>query len=211
MRFVDPDTGFIYDQSYKNIDELLAHIKKYRVANNKDPIPGLRLIVENYICSQPNCERQCRSYNENERPLTLREWRRGGEAFIRSKIMALTKGDDSRFVDDVQAQKRASVCLCCPFNMKFQNRGQLEHHADQIQLRDLGSRSVPVEIEAKLDNCAICGCNLKAKVWYSREIIDAANADLNEQEKEDMPDSEKKNIKSKDGNFFNCWMLKEPT
>lgn len=211
MRFVDPDTGFVYEQAYKSINELLAHVRKYRSANNKDPIPALRLRVEDYICQQPGSERHCRNYNENERHLTVREWRRGGEAFIRSKIMALTKGDDARFVDESQAVKRAQVCLRCPFNMKFQSRGQLEHHADQLQIRDLGDRAVPAELEAKLDNCSVCGCNLKTKVWYSREIIDMANADLNEQEKEDMPDSSKKNIKSKDGNFFDCWMLKEPT
>lgn len=213
MRFIDPDTGYRYERPYRNIDDLLAHINQYRTANGKDPIPQARLVVEDYICSQPGSARHCRSYNEAERHRTLREWRRGGKAYLQSKIIKLTRGDDSQFVDETQAQKRADICIRrCPFNMKFVNRSALEHHADQAQIRDLEGRALPPATELNLHGCLVCGCNLKSKVWYSRKIIDTANADLNDQELADLPDSAKKNIKAKDdAQFFDCWMLKEPT
>lgn len=73
-------------------------------------------------------------------------------------------GDNRAKVSPVEADRRASICSGCSFNAPVAgctncNKGAISSLAQKI----VGGQ--PTAHDASLAACAICGCDLKAKVW----------------------------------------------
>ena len=86
-------------------------------------------------------------------------------------------------VDIEKAEARAAICAACPFNMNVEKCGSCIATAKAITFGLLGKRNTIYD--SKLNQCGVCGCELKAKIHYP----------LNEGDKNQYPE--------------NCWVTKE--
>lgn len=74
-----------------------------------------------------------------------------------------------------QANERAQICSKCPFNRRTEKCGACIATAKLLTKALLGKRRTT--FDGKLSQCAVCGCELKAKVHYP----------LNEGDKNEYP------------------------
>ena len=102
--------------------------------------------------------------------------RRGTKAIVET-ISRIPNG--SAFTSQAIADFRASICASCPMNVKRRRKsccaGDPALNALRIVIR-LASRvnlHMHTPSDDALNICNVCGCELKAKVWCSEEVIKA--------------------------------------
>lgn len=67
-------------------------------------------------------------------------------------------------VDINQATERAKICQKCPYNRKTEKCGFCLKTAQLITKGLIGDRKT--RYDRKLNQCSVCGCDLKAKIHY---------------------------------------------
>jgi len=68
------------------------------------------------------------------------------------------------------ANERAKICSECPYNRNEESCGACVYTAKVITKFLIGKRTTPYD--AKLTQCGVCGCGLKAKVHYPPNLKD---------------------------------------
>lgn len=71
------------------------------------------------------------------------------------------------YVQQGEADRRASICIKCPHNV-FPDKGPFLKWSDDIAKEAVGDRRSVHHDE--LGNCEICTCPLRAKVWTGDPI-----------------------------------------
>lgn len=172
--FKDPDTGFKFRAANKK--DLIKHIVAYRAQNELEPIDRLTDVLENYWCSLPENTGACEP--NRHIPRSMHQYVKGGVGLL----MNLFYGEKN-IVPQEEADRRADVCLGCPYN-KFPDKNAFERWADDLAQKSVGDhRSKHHE---QLGNCEVCSCNMRAKVFFGGKI------ELTEEELEKMEE-------------VNCW------
>lgn len=176
-------------------DELLQKIENYERANGMAPTPNLAGEIESWICYQPGNERRCLGVMHRGRKAL--EYAAGTVAYLTAKMMG-----DRAFIDEATATRRAKVCANCPHNLLNENDSKLQYYTDEAMKEQIGDRKT--EHDDKLFTCAICSCLLRAKVHFSREIV---NRSLPHRVRLALP---RGRFRGKDGRLLTCWQLVEP-
>lgn len=187
-RFIDPNTGYEFSRNYRNLHQLLLHVKQYRALNKLDPIPELRHAVEHYICNRPGTAGACRDYIPKR---TVARYLRGGVALAETTARRITgrKAFESQDIAD----KRAAVCIRCPNNIP-----NPEHsYADDVAARVVGARKTAVD--NKLFSCGICTCPLRSKVHL---LQSTATRSLTDEERALLPAG----LPGLDSQPLYCWL-----
>lgn len=181
-RFEDPDTGFRFDglngSHYVNFTELLSHIRRYREHNSLEPIPALRIVVQNWLCEQPNMVGWCKDYVAQRSKRTLKHYVKGAKALFKAVL-----AEDDGLASQITAEARARVCLSCPYNLPNLEDTLLGKYTDMAVAEYVGERTV--ESVEDLFSCQLCTCPLRSKVHFSQKIIEES---LTKEEKDALPD-----------------------
>lgn len=152
-RFVDPDTGFLYQA--ENREALFNRIVSYREQNKLTPILYLEEVLEHYLCELPENCAKC-----TEEPLRrgLYQYLRGGIALIENLYYG-----KKNLIEQEQADARAAICVSCPQNV-FPDKTDFLLWSDLIAEASTGGRKS--SLHDKLGNCNACSCCLRAKVFF---------------------------------------------
>jgi hypothetical protein len=153
--FTDPDTEYNYEADSKK--ELIKRIASYREQNRLPEIDAIEEVLEHYWCCLPENRHLCEEW-----PLT-----RGWVQYIRGGIALLQNIAFKKMVTPAVAEKRAAVCVKCPFNIFPDKKGFLKW-SDDVAYQATGG--LKTHYHDKLGNCSICSCTLKAKVWYGGKL-----------------------------------------
>ena len=160
--FIDHTTGYQFNKGYKSFYELEQHVKDFRLDNKLSPVspPFVTLSdeLQAFFCANPSFSREC---CQNERyaskmPFYQKVYK-GASALIQTAM-----GD--KWVPQEQAEKRAALCVGCPFN----NIEEKFIITDELMKRVVETMTVP--IGTKLGVCGVCSCPLGPKVWFPAQI-----------------------------------------
>lgn len=166
--FKDPDTGYIYKAN--NEKELLERIVNYRKQNELSEIEFLPVVVENCLCRRRVNLGACEAREPLKR--SIQQYFKGGIALLKSMVY-------KSYTSQREADRRAKICTLCPLNI-FPDKGPFLKWADETAELMVGSRKSMHHSE--LGNCAACGCNLRAKVFFDGTI------ELTDKEFKEMPE-----------------------
>lgn len=209
LGFVDPDDYYQYNginlpgkpfRHYKNLEELLEHIKKRRHAHSHPEIPSLSLVVQQYLYELGEAPK---SYFTQIRPSRtgIKDLRTAVSLAVSLSKAALTGAPTSGsygWVTKSKANERAKICSKCPKNNIPTNHSKLTAFNDRIANLFTTHRST--DHDALLYNCDVCGCPLTSKVHYADNIISEVTQDLSYQDfPEAFIDEDTKRV-------YACWM-----
>lgn len=178
-QFPDPDhTDHIHRGNTRA--ELVGNIVSYRAQNGLAPLEKLNLVIDNYLCSLPCNTGKCK---ELQLGRGLLQYIKGGLVLLQNVFYG-----SSNMVSDELAEKRASICRDCVFNV-FPDHDNFVTWSDNIALHSTGGRRV--SLHDSLGHCQCCTCVLNAKVFYKGPFV------LSKEEEDCMRSA---NVK--------CWQLK---
>ena len=179
----------------KSREDLFKRVTDYAIANllwvpkwsdieawlcsgaDLDPI-GRSIMQKDYCCNVGNIHRQARDYLQ------------GG--------ISLVKGI-GKYVKREEAEKRAAICVKCPFNRRPENIDRIRSFTDK--LAEALVYKLSTTQDDKLFNCAACSCNLRVKVHYPQDIVTDSLSDK-------VYDQLSETILSKaDKSEFYCWQV----
>lgn len=94
----------------------------------------------------------------------LKAWVRA----VRETVATVAVGEDP-FVDRVEAERRAAICVECPANKHGGTCLSCTGFSAASRIFLRGRKTI---YDAKLDTCRSCGCLLKTKVYIKTELLD---------------------------------------
>lgn len=164
--FTDPDTFRVFHaNNYNTFEELEDHVQTYRAQNGLPPITQFREVWEHYVCSNnPAMQRECCPVDA-EIARTFRQYVSGAKVFVKS----LLQKEEDKFVDKKEAERRAEICMNCPFNRKNTGHSLAQFYTDKFMAMSVGKRRV--KQWQHLYTCMGCSCILATKVWFSAKIV----------------------------------------
>lgn len=202
----DPLTGFAYTLNYgsglNGLNGLMEHVRRYRADNMLPAIApaDLRRQIECSVCKRPGMETRCVDVSQSKR--TIGQTISGGIAAAKAIAGAFIPGENEMSMVSIRlAEKRAAICELCPMNNPPVDQSAIEQLGDAAMLKLIGSRKTSVS--EKLHSCSVCTCNVRAKVWFARRIV---NASLDDAAKARLG---RVNL-NKNGNTMICWQIREP-
>lgn len=143
---------------------LVVSVKAWRQANGCPIGVAFEEEVEQAAClTYPaECE-EIHGPNLRKRNLQLSDIVTGTKTMLRFKLSG------SPLVSAEEANRRASICVKCPYNTTFAKPcagicDELKNIVQDI----IGARGT--QHDARLHSCNICGCFLQAAVWVPNEI-----------------------------------------
>lgn len=193
IRFVDPDTGFQYNDRYLTLDALKAHVDLYRKQNHLPPILEFQAVWENWVCQEPLMNGKCCGVSAAI-ARTFDQYIKGAKAWVRTKL----KAPSERFVRQDVAEARAKTCVQCKENLQNVGHSHSQLYSNQYMESQIGKRQT--SSDGKLFTCRICTCILRAKVHYRSDVI-AKSLSANDIAKL------QRNPRSITGKPIQCWQL----
>lgn len=149
-----------------NFSQLLDRIKEYRKANAIPIGLGFADEVEREVClrySAECSETDPRVPNIHNGRLTIEDVVRGTMAMVAFKMSG------SKLVEPEEAERRAKICLKCPYNVDFQRPcGSLCGELKDVVHGIIGSKTT--EYDSNLRSCAVCHCYNSSAIWVPLEI-----------------------------------------
>lgn len=150
-----------------SMGELVAASEKHRAANKLGIPDSFREHVEAQLCSHMppgTCKHEAGVAVSGPRRLTFQD------------VVSATKTLGSWFikgtpkVDQVEAERRASICLSCPMNQNFDGCTTCAEKDLREAIAGLmGNSKTPYD--SSLHTCFACGCTLKAAIWFPIDIL----------------------------------------
>ncbi len=144
-------------------DSLMTAIYADRKSNGNPIGLGLEDEVEQYVCiRQPDeCENAVLGA-PRKRTLTLTDIING------TSVMLNFKRNGSEIVSREEAERRAQICISCPWNQTFAKpcTGICQ------ELKSIVSwiiDSQGTQYDSRLHSCGVCGCFLQASIWLRLE------------------------------------------
>lgn len=142
-------------------DNLMAKVYEHRRANGNPIGLGLEDEVEQYVCiHQPDECEQSDPTRPRKRSLTLTDIVHG------TSVMMSFKRNGSEIVPREEAERRARICLSCPWNQPFAKpcTGICQ---ELLNLVRWVIDSQGTQYDKDLHSCGICGCFLQASIWLN--------------------------------------------
>jgi len=178
LKLIDPSTvppgGFRYlcEETKTWIDapsmgELVNKATRHRTANHLGTPENFREHIEAQMCSHMppgTCKHEAGVAVSGSRRLTFHE------------VVAATKTLGAWFlkgtpkVSQGEAERRANICLACPMNQAFDGCTTCAEKDLRAAIVDfMGESKTPYD--AGLHSCSVCGCTLKAAIWFPLELL----------------------------------------
>ena len=176
-RYPIPETGKLIGP-FPAYRQLLGDVKRHYGANGLLAPADLERRIHDWMCHQLHPS-LCQDYDTQARllvppsknslllqfnaavqgTLTMGEW------FITGRLMKKAK-----LVEKTQANGRAFICATCPHNVPVGRcapcvAGKLK----AVIARIVGNSAT--DLDASLNACDLCGCSLKAKVWFPLDLL----------------------------------------
>lgn len=159
----DPLTKILCTAS--TFEGLVNRVGQVRAAMGCASGLNLREELEQWICSQlpQDCTEVDMSIPQ-KRSLTLTDVIRG------TKVLASFVLDGMKPVSREEAERRAQVCIACPYNIRFPTPctgvcGELLNLALQF------SGNQGTQYDRALKSCNVCGCYNMAQIWIPIENL----------------------------------------
>lgn len=159
--YKDPNSGMhIYGTTFAMV---VNRVVEHRRANGYPIGLGLEDEIEEQLClSYPN---ECSDAPEGiprKKELTL------SDVVAGTRVMMSFERNGSQLVSREEAERRAKICLGCPYNASFIKPcsgicQELKNIVDWITERQ------GTQYDSKLYSCNICGCFLQAAIWLRLE------------------------------------------
>lgn len=171
-----PATGqlFISEVSF---DDLVDQLTAYCKANGFGIGLGFEDEVESWVCKElpKACEPDTSGMPIGRRKLHMDDIVRGLQSLsgVMGAQLLSWFGGKSPFVDQAEANRRASICAKCGYNIAFKKpcAGICPELKTLVELIR-GHRSTPYD--NRLDSCSICGCFNSVTVWIELPIQERA-------------------------------------
>jgi len=155
-KFQDPDLPHkVYNSATK--EDLIRQIESFRTQNRLEPILRLSDTIDNYLCSLPENTGSCEAAKMINRSFLT--YVKGGVALLKHIF-----GPGSFNTPQAVAEKRASICIDCKYNV-FPDKKGFVKWSDHVAEQTTNGRTTT--LHSYLGNCEVCTCVLKAKVFYS--------------------------------------------
>ena len=184
-RYTDPDTDV--EIAGRDFTDLVFNVRRHRLSQGLIATQEIETVITEYFCDNKivPCVDDGAIYQAPSRilfkqsvnRLVGRSIRRRGTKAIAETIARIPSG--TAFTNRAIADVRASICESCPMNKKRKTKkccaGDPGLNALRLVIR-LASRvnlRMNTPSDAALNICNVCGCELKAKVWCSNEVIKA--------------------------------------
>lgn len=151
-RYAQPETGVVFTGfSYWQVSNA---VREHRSAMGLDLAEGWEERFQDDLCKQ-NEQVPCtgRKANVSKRYLKMDDIRR---FFVTMKNW---KGDT---VSQEEAERRAKICITCPFNVVVQGCWGCSNILKKV-VELVGNKQT--SLDSALESCKVCGCVLRAKVW----------------------------------------------
>lgn len=193
-RYVDTVSNYTFDSDYNSFDDLVSHVVEYRVQNGIDVPADIQFQIECWLCAQPDMDRYCmEAFSRSKR--TPGQYLRGAKAAAR-----MIANPGAVLVPQGIAEKRAAICVNCPYNKLSQDDSRLRRYSDKFVARQIGSPK-KTQLDDKLFTCEICSCQLRVKVHISQEIVKSS---LDKEEVVRLPHG----TPGLNGEPLYCWQIK---
>ncbi len=168
----------------QTFDAIAVAIRKYRRANNIPVGIGLDDEIESALC-----ERYPDECIESDATVPKSRRLRLADVLTGTRVMVAHKLAGSPLVSQDEANRRAQICVGCPFNQDFAKLcSGICPELKTLVAAIIGSSQTPYD--GRLKSCSICGCFLDAAVWVPLEI-----------QWKPLPDAMKAQFK----NVGHCW------
>jgi len=161
----------------------LQDMVRRHYAANRIPVPGnLTDMLLKYACeTYAACEQDGVPNNVNSPSAVKSIWMHDVVRFSKTLFDALVNG---KRVDQQEANRRAAICLNCPFNKKVEGCTSCNSGLMSRMVKAL-SQAGTTPVDARLHSCEFCGCFIAAMVHFPLEslqkyIDDKENASLPE-------------------------------
>jgi hypothetical protein len=167
QKYTDPQTGITVEGG--TADDLYRNLLKERLGQGYQTNPQkIRQEIIDWVCNAvPQKCQQAEDVKQSDvihsKKLTVKDVR----AFLASVKEDVKRG----LVRLEEANKRAHVCISCPYNREIQGCRGCSGIANAVY-KVLGHKRV--NKQDKLRNCGVCGCDLASKVWVSKEGLKAS-------------------------------------
>ena len=166
-RFTEPTTRCVLTAS--TMDGLIRAVCGYRKANGYGQSTDTRGEIEQQMCE--SFDPHTRAFNcrdsEYPAPLTAVGWQHVA-SFI--KVLAKFVTDRPEFVPQEEAERRAEICLVCPYNVPLAGCGVCRAGIEEA-MGFLGGRET--SRDAGLRACGVCGCSNRAQVHIPLDVLRA--------------------------------------
>jgi hypothetical protein len=147
-----------------NFDSLMERVKEERRAMSAPIGLGLGDEVEQWVCAKYPDE--CSGFNPS---LPNRRTTLGLSDILNgTKVMLSLWRSGGVLVDRVEAERRASICVKCPYNVTFSKPcGGLCPELENLVSGIVSHQGT--QFDRELRSCGICGCFLQAAIWVPLE------------------------------------------
>lgn len=158
-----PETGVSFEHGV--LDALVLEVRQHYVANKLTPPENLTAVIEDFICAQMP-EGVCRGHGTTE----SEAWKHVSPQQVKDftkLIFEKRRLGERFFVSQEEAEKRATICASCPFNLMnlCTTCTQLKGYAAKYLVGRATTQ------DRLLGVCGKCGCMLEAKVHVTKEAL----------------------------------------
>lgn len=167
-RYTEPTTGFT--SMGITIRQLLDRVRQHRLNNNIPIGPHLLEEVERAICAALSPADQIEFCGTGLREPAGLHW---GEVqkFMATATAFIKSG--GALVPQEEAERRTAICVTCPYNVGMYGCAPCRLIVDGLRVAVL-QRSTSQD--AALNNCGVCGCDLKTMAHIPLDVLRAGEA-----------------------------------
>jgi hypothetical protein len=162
-RYIQPETGLEFRDSTRRL--LARKVAEHREANGIE-VGDVVGDIDDFVCANlpVGCD-NCEPIYPNEdialkQKFNIDDVRR----FIESALAAL---GNRGLVGQATADARAKICSTCPLNQDVSGCWWCRGLAEKL-FTLIGARTTVHA--ARLKQCGVCGCSLKAKIWLPQDV-----------------------------------------
>lgn len=165
--FFVPQTGHVIKG--RHFDQLQHRVRDHLVANGYADVPVEDSILEDYNARKfQKIDPEC-CYDTGQEPLTDRKLT-PMDVVRFTKTLFLHALNKFQLVDQEEAERRAKICSQCHLNRLIHNCNACSNSglAASTVGKLIGDRQT--SLDSVLHSCLHCGCFLKVKVWFPKEV-----------------------------------------
>ena len=157
-----------------NLDLMMARIVQFRFENKLAPILHLKQVVLHFTMLSDEAYAPYREYyyTSTDVHVSAKQYLKAALAFVQASTIMK---DEDLFVDQAEAERRATVCLNCPRNIHYING----HDANSPTLGQSKfcqlAKGKTTTADGALGVCGVCTCINKCKVHFKQDFIRKAS------------------------------------
>lgn len=153
----------------RNYYQWLDHINAHQTANNLPSVTPQEAQDQNCRSLSPSAAGEfCRDEDADKciDAVSLK----ASDIYRGTKGLAIFKLSGSPLVPQDEAERRAAICVRCPYNVQFR-KPCIGLCRDLVELIGSIVGGAKTSLDSKLNACAVCKCSLPAKIHVPTDIL----------------------------------------